>query len=247
MITPYIQTHHTRDCSRIVDQIRVQGYNPVVSIDRSNHYQKAKKHPERYLGVARNQLNIIGHNTPNRWKIVFHDDMIITPEFFKQARHILAHAPTAVINFFHPTIDLYRDAVEAGHNVVASYGRHWYPAMAFPNSLSRSYISWCKKYVVMGCLPEDEMLNNFFMYKRQYSYSVIPSLAQHDLETKSVFKNAKKLKAGGRMNLRNSFTYNNGMDVFSIDWTEAFKTPHIDKKPRPVRRKCLPDLPKRKK
>jgi len=217
-----ILNHYTRDVSSMVQALSAQGVEPIVFTDTTDYYQK-RGSPDRYKGLNDNFYNILAHPTDDKWKIIMHDDISVSPSLIAKIEHILQSAPNNIITFYNPTNKSYIQANASGKHILKTYANAWFPCMAVPSSLSYEINKWGREtFKPWGTIAEDSTLKHWATQKNSPIYAVLPSLVQHDGYAKSTFKNPAK---AGKY-FRFSEFYNPSFDVTQVDWAEAFANPY---------------------
>ena len=190
------------------------GIETVLSIDRTptntgiwENYRKAL---------------IMKPKTPEKWRLIVHDDIMFPGDALKKILHIMDYAPDEPLSFYNPTNKAYLEAHEKGKHVLRTNANFWSQAMATPIHIARRYDEWADKNVKSEYKWEDRRMGLYFNENNIFANCVIPSLVQHVGYNRSLFK------IPGRCGkyYRNSKTYDSNFNVHAVDWGREFKNPH---------------------
>ena len=221
-IQPIIMNHHSRNASPIVDAIDLQGYEPALFTDPTD-FASQRGNPLRYLGIARNYLNILTYETDADWKVIMHDDISIPDGVLDKIDYVLDRAPQEIVSFYNPTNKAYLDAYKKGHHTLSTHKNVWLQVHAIPTALSYEIANWIReKADPFGLRAEDGTIWSWSTITRRPLYAIIPSLFQHEGYAKSTFGNPAK---AGRY-FRYSETYRPNFDVTEVDWEAEFNNPY---------------------
>lgn len=218
-----IMNHHTRPAGFVADQVRAQGREPMVFTDQTSYYRS--KYNKR-LGANANFAGILQAPLSSDWKLLLHDDIEIQPNAFEVVDHILKFAPPSLVCFFHPTNKKYRSAWEAGQHVMKTYSNFWMPFTALHRDFIPGLLDFWKNETDQRTHSEDGLTTRYCSRKEIWAYAVLPAQAQHIGLDISTYGNPRQCGP----NLRNSFTYGEPLDVYSIDWEFQFNNPFVDRK-----------------
>lgn len=159
-------------------------------------------------------------------RMVIHDDITFDRNILAKILHILSFAPeNNVISFYNPTNGDYTDCYAKGKHVISTKTNFWLQASVYPNDLAKDFVETSNKMTDDQTRYDDSRLKAYLQAKGIDLYAIVPGLVQHFGAYRSTFNNPGAV--GGIP--RNSKTYDNQLDVESIDWEREFKNPYLAK------------------
>lgn len=220
----HIMNYYTRDPQYLVDEVRRQGYEPIVKTDHTNFSKK--RDINRYRGLNQNYLSILKspHYT-NDWKIILHDDIELKAGVLDKMNHVMQYAPQNILSFFTAPNNDYDRAMEKGHRVLRTYTNIWYPASAVHRSFCEGFTEWVEKRIPpenLGTVAEDALIPAYLSEIERPAYAILPALVQHAGFDRSTHKNPAKV--AGRYRI--SYHYDPDQNVTEVDWKSEFDNPH---------------------
>jgi hypothetical protein len=241
----YVQNHHRRSAQPVVDALGAIGESAIVMTDETDHY--TKRDGSRYRGNFENFLRILqrGLTQDAEWLVSVQDDIAFPPSLFANIRHVLAHAPGAVLVFYVPRNKVFEGAVAAGAHVVETYLNSTALCIAFRKSRLRPIYDFGAQHILPAppdcSMGEDAFLSRCFSRLQTPARVIVPSFVQHmGLDGHSLFRTANV--CGGRR--RDSADYDPAFDATTVDWDVAFAQPYRDT-PRRLDTFGMVDLPPR--
>ena len=159
-------------------------------------------------------------------RMVIHDDVTFDRNILSKILYILSFAPEQnIISFYNPTNGDYTDCFAKGKHVISTRTNFWLQASVYPNKLAKDFVETSNKMTDDQSRYDDSRLKAYLQAKGVDLYAIVPGLIQHFGAYRSTFKNPGSV--GGIQ--RNSSTYDNQLDVKSIDWEREFKEPYLAK------------------
>lgn len=174
------------------------------------------------LGIWKNfkQAALMGGGIEGTHRIILQDDVTFERNVLEKLLYILQFAPSDnIITFYNPTNKEYLSAFEQGAHILKTYNTFWLQGAIYPNALLKSLcdvmdnisnVNSCDCRVAAYC-----QLNKISVY------SIVPSLIQHI----GAFRSSMGFPGKVGQYERNSTTYDNQLDVKSVDWQREFENP----------------------
>ena len=176
------------------------------------------------LGVWKNYIQAlrIPSAEPERFRLIIHDDLVITRQSFEKMLHILQFVPDdSYASFYDPDNSGYREAKDKGHRVLKTHTNFWTQAFCFPANRSEEFIKWSEENIDPKLRWEDRRIQHFSSTYNYPIYAFMPSMFQHLGAYRSTMGFAGKI---GKSCKRYSAMFDPEADVKSVDWKTEILT-----------------------
>ena len=179
------------------------------------------------LGIWKNfaQSLTMGGGKEGTHRMVVHDDISFDRNILEKIIHIMKHAPKdKIVVFYNPTNSDYTECHKEGKHVLSTDVNFWCQAAIYPNDVAKDFIDKMELYAKDN-RNDDDRLSAYLKIHKTNLFAVVPSLVQHFGAFRSNFK-----QSGNVGNtVRYSTTYDNQLDVESVDWENEFSHPFMAK------------------
>lgn len=156
-------------------------------------------------------------------RMIIHDDITFDRNILEKILYIMEYAPqNSIVSFYNPTNGDYTNCNDEGKHVIRTKSNFWLQASVYPHEVAKDFVELSKKTCYDPSYCDDSRLKAYLQMKGEYLYAIVPGLVQHFGAFRSSFGNPGSV--GGI--IRNSTTYDNQLDVKSINWIEEFNNPY---------------------
>lgn len=175
------------------------------------------------LGVWKNYRRCLSMPIPSgTHRMVIQDDLVFDRNVLEKVLAIIDKAPQdKILAFYAPTNKDYNECYKAGRHVMASDSNFWIQCCVYPETVIKDFLPFADMIKSDKVKNDDDRLAAYLQFREVEMYAILPSLTQHLGAFRSNFGTAGIINGIARY----SSSYDNQLDVDSVDWEEEFKHP----------------------